>query len=189
MKRFKLNEIIFAALCCDLGLITKKLISPATNMITDFLHIPGGIGTSFSLMFLIIPSALFRKPGLATLMSFVQSLLAFALGTTGSMGILAPIGYIIPGIIIDLCMYLSYRKKKAKTSGILAASILASVCACITANIIVFRLTGIVLAVYALVSATSGSICSLISVTLVERLGKMRYLSDNSTSIPEEDIK
>ena len=43
----KLLLLIFMALCCDFGLFTKRLIAPAANILTDALHIPGGIGTSF----------------------------------------------------------------------------------------------------------------------------------------------
>ena len=57
MKQWSLRELIFFALCCDLGLFSKKLIGPAANLLTDALHIPGGIGTGFSLMFLVIAAA------------------------------------------------------------------------------------------------------------------------------------
>ena len=94
------------ALCCDLGLFAKKLISPAANVITESLHIPGGIATVFSLMFLVIAASVVSMPGCATIMSVVQSVIALCFGMTGSMGLLAPIGYIIPGIVIDLVMFL-----------------------------------------------------------------------------------
>lgn len=168
--KIKLNQLIFAALCCDCGMIAKKLISPAANVITEYIHIPGGIATSFSLMFLVIAAAIIRVPGCATIMAVVQSLLAFAFGMTGSMGALAPIGYILPGIAIDICLTLSYRIRPRPASGVVISSIAASLCACLTANIIVFHLWGIVLLVYCMVSATSGAVCSLIAVNLVERL-------------------
>jgi hypothetical protein len=49
--------MIFMAICCDLGLVAKKVISPVADIVTDSLHIPGGIATSFSLMFLIIAAS------------------------------------------------------------------------------------------------------------------------------------
>ena len=42
MKHLRLRQIIFLALCCDLGLFSKRLIAPFANVITDALHIPGG---------------------------------------------------------------------------------------------------------------------------------------------------
>ena len=173
MKRFNLRALVFMALCCDLGMISKKLISPAANVITEFLHIPGGIATSFSLMFLVIAASVVSLPFCATLMGGVQSLLALILGTTGSMGIFAPIGYIMPGLVIDLVFLLWKKVSWDPPLGIMLASVAASVTACLTANIIVFRLRGIILLLYVCVSATGGAICSLLANVLTERLRSM----------------
>ena len=170
MKKADLRSLIFMALCCDLGLFAKKLISPAANFITEFLHIPGGIATSFSLLFLVIAAALMPFPFCATIMGIVQSLRALCFGMTGSMGALAPIGYILPGIMIDLVFFLAEKTSGRRDNGILISSIIASITACLTANFIVFKLSGIVLFVYALVAATSGSICGLLGEKLIERL-------------------
>ena len=102
MKTFRLRTLIFLALCCDLGLFSKRLIAPAANLITDFLHIPGGIGTSFSLMFLVVAAVTVDRFGCAVIMSIVQSGLALAFGMVGSMGALSLVGYIVPGLVIDL---------------------------------------------------------------------------------------
>lgn len=91
MRFYPLRTTIFLALCCDLGLFSKRLISPAANLITDSLHIPGGIGTSFSLMFLVIAVVLVPRPGCAAAMGAVQSALALGLGMVGSMGALSPL--------------------------------------------------------------------------------------------------
>ena len=158
------------ALCCDCGLIAKKLISPVANVVTEALHIPGGIATGFSLMFLIVAASVIRVGGCATIMSIVQSILALAFGMVGSMGAFAPLGYIIPGIIIDLCLYVARKTSSEPTSGITAASIAASVSACLVANLIVFHLWGIVLLVYVSVAATTGAICSVPSGILADKL-------------------
>ena len=86
MKRFSLRNLLFLTLCCDLGLFSKRLIAPAANILTDFLRIPGGIGTSFSLMFLVVAAELVPIFGCATLMSIIQSMIALSLGMVGSMG-------------------------------------------------------------------------------------------------------
>lgn len=41
IKKINLTSLIFMALCCDMGIIAKKLIAPAANVITEYLHIPG----------------------------------------------------------------------------------------------------------------------------------------------------
>ncbi len=159
------------ALCCDLGLISKKLISPAANVITEALHIPGGVATSFSVMFLVISASVIPLFGCATIMGAVQSLLALAFGMTGSMGILAPFGYILPGLVIDCLFFLSRKMPEAGIKNfIMIASIAGSVTAALAANMIVFRLWGLVLIVYLLVSATCGVISGMLAILLNERL-------------------
>ena len=170
MRNTNLKTLMFMALCCDLGLLAKKIISPAANVITDSLHIPGGISTSFSLMFLVIAASLVSFPGCAAVMGTVQSVLALCLGMTGSMGILAPIGYILPGVMIDLIMSVCKRLSGSPESGILLSSAAASLTASLTANLIVFRLRGIVLLLYLLISATSGSLCGLLAQRVTARL-------------------
>lgn len=180
MKRFNLRALIFMALCCDLGLISKKLISPAANVITEALHIPGGVATSFSLLFLVIAASLVSIPGCATLMGTVQSVLALAFGMTGSMGILSPIGYILPGIVIDLVFFISRKMPAPEIKNyIMIASIVGSAAAALVANVIVFRLWGLVLAVYLLVSATSGVISGLLAILLNERLSPIINYNKN----------
>lgn len=170
----RLTRLIFMALCCDLGLFTKRLIAPAANIITDSLHIPGGITTAFSLMFLVIAAALMPRFGIATLMGAVQSGIAFAMGMVGSMGALSPIGYILPGLAID-CVFLLGRRLRLEHQ-MLIANALAGMTASLTANLIVFRLRGAVLLLYLAVAATCGAICGLLGswVTgkLITALGK-----------------
>ena len=170
LKHLNLRAWLFMALCCDLGFFSKKLISPVAHLITGFLHIPGGVSTSFSLMFLVIAAALMPTFGCAALMGAVQSMLALFLGMTGRMGLLAPIGYILPGLAIDLILF-AFRKITNHTSaGIILASIAASVTACLTTNMLVYRLWGIVLLLYVFVSAVSGALCGVLAVSLVNRL-------------------
>ena len=145
LKHLNLRAWLFMALCCDLGFFSKKLISPVAHLITGFLHIPGGVSTSFSLMFLVIAAAL--------------------MPTFGS-----PIGYILPCLAIDLILF-AFRKITNHTSaGIILASIAASVTACLTTNMLVYRLWGIVLLLYVFVSAVSGALCGVLAVSLVNRL-------------------
>ena len=77
MKTYPLRAWIFLALCCDLGLFAKRMVNPFANLITDALHIPGGIGTGFSLMFLVVAAALTRGRFCGAIMGTVQSALAW----------------------------------------------------------------------------------------------------------------
>ena len=170
MKTFNLKTLIFLTLCCDLGLFAKRLISPAANIITDSLHIPGGIGTSFSLMFLVVAVLLVPRFGCATLMAAVQSAIALSLGMVGSMGALSPIGYIVPGLVIDLLARLTRNAPLTLTERAVLLNAVAAPAAALAANLVVFRLRGVVLLLYLCVAATSGVICGLLAAKLVRRL-------------------
>lgn len=170
MKKMNLRTVVFLALCCDMGLFAKRLISPFANVITDALHIPGGIGTSFSLMFLVVAAMLIPCFGCGTIMAGVQSVLALCFGMVGSMGALSPIGYILPGVTIDLVLLISRRMPLSIRDRMVLANMLAAVCACLTANIIVFRLSGLVLMLYGCVAAVSGTLCGFLGERLVLRL-------------------
>lgn len=170
MKNYRLQRIIFLALCSDLGLFSKRLIAPAANLITDFFRIPGGIGTSFSLMFLVIAAEISWTFGDAMFMSIVQSITALAVGMTGNMGLLSPIGYIIPGLAIDLLYYISRKYNISMQLRVVAANIVSAVMASLTANMIVFHLNGFLLILYLSVAAASGSICGCLGYVLVKRL-------------------
>ena len=176
MKKPTLRELIFMSLCCDLGLLAKKLVSPAANILTEILHIPGGIATSFSLLFIVICAYIVSFRGCASLISAVQALLAVFLGMTGSMGAMAPIAYLVPGIVIDLCFIAAKRITGRRRYGIFPAAVLASVAASSVANLLVFSLPLPVLLVYAFTAAASGAVCGLLAESLCMRLKKVLRL-------------
>ena len=187
MKRFSLRNLLFLTLCCDLGLFSKRLIAPAANILTDFLRIPGGIGTSFSLMFLVVAAELVPIFGCATLMSIIQSMIALSLGMVGSMGILSPIGYIVPGIVIDLIFLLSRKTGLGTDLTLTLANMLGAASASLTANFIVFHLPGIPLALYIVVALASGAVCGSFAGVLVKRLRPV-FSASNSTGFEERNI-
>lgn len=170
MERNKLKRMIFLALCCDLGLFAKRLISPIANLITETLRIPGGVSSSFSLMFLVIAVMLTKGKCYGTIMGAVQSVLALTLGMTGSMGLLAPIGYIIPGVLIDGVISLGKKFCWEEQFIMMLANLLAALGASLSANLIVFHLRGILLALYVSVGMCSGALCGLLGHTLYLRL-------------------
>lgn len=170
MKQWSLRELIFFALCCDLGLFSKKLIGPAANLLTDALHIPGGIGTGFSLMFLVIAAAVCPRPGCGLVMGSVQSVLALSFGMVGSMGALSPAGYVVPGIVIDLVLVLTRKSGLSLAERTALSNALASAAAALTANWIVFRLWGPPLWLYLAVALTAGALYGMLGGAVAKRL-------------------
>ena len=170
MKKYDLKSLLFLTLCCDMGLFGKRLIAPVANILTDFLRVPGGIGTSFSLMFLVVAAMIVRKRGCATIMGIVQSAIALSLGMVGSMGALSPIGYIIPGLIIDIILAGTVHIDLDERLAMTLANMAGAAAAGLTANVIVFHLSGMILALYISIALASGAIFGALGYTLVQRL-------------------
>ena len=188
MKHQHIRRMVFLALCCNLGLFSKRLVSPLANVITGALHIPGGVSTSFYLMFLVIAAALVPGRHCGAMMGAAQSGLALALGMTGSMGALAPIGYIIPGIAVDLSLYAAFRLRLDLPDRMALANAAAAVTAAFTANAIAFHLRGAALALYLGVSLSTGILCGLLGAKAAERLLPIAGAWENKPSIHRERV-
>ena len=156
MNRYSLRNLLFLTICCDLGLFSKRLIAPAANILTDFMRIPGGIGTSFSLMFIIVAAELVPIFGCATLMSIIQSMIALSLGMVGS--------------VIDLIFLLSRKTDLGTDLTLTLANMFGAAAASLTANLIVFHLPGVPLALYVVVALASGAVCGYFAGVLAKRL-------------------
>lgn len=170
IMRYRLQYLIFLAMCCDIGLIAKRVIAPVANLITDSLRIPGGIGTSFSLMFLVIAALVCRQRWCGVLMGLVQGLTAIALGMIGSMGALSIIGYVVPGLIIDLSLMATRSIGLPDELQAVIANSAGAVSAALTANLIVFRMNGLPLLLYLTVALTAGIVFGSLAPLVARRL-------------------
>lgn len=185
MKNSKLVKLNFMALCVVLGILSKKLINPFANLITESLHIPGGVSTGFSIMFLVVAveiihfSSYDSKSGwedkCGLLMGTVQGFVSLALGRVGSMGILMPIGFMATGAAIDVIYMLSDYFAFSVRERMTLANSFAALMASVTANLIVFHLQGPVLVLYLSVSAVSGMIYGMMADTVAVRIKPVFY--------------
>ncbi len=173
-KNSLLSDIVIMILCCIAGLLVKKMINPFANMITDALHVPGGISTAFSLMFLVIASGITVRKWNASIMGSMQALAALSIGMVGSMGILMPLAYLIPGVVVDLVMLIPEKKIFSVGTKAFLANIISSVSAALFADIIVFHLPIKPLTVYLLLAAVSGAICGFMAGVVIEAVEKAK---------------
>lgn len=132
-QRFTLRELCLMTFLAVFGMLFKPLVSPAFNLITDFVRVPGGSMTAgFSLLFLVFAAARIRKPGTALLMGLVQAAMSLSMGISATAGILVFITYTMPGAAIDLILCsgwfdrfpLKLRMSAAGAAGVLAGAAL-----------------------------------------------------------------
>ncbi len=180
MNRLSARQLTLMAFCLLLGLLTKRIISPVTNVLTDFFRIPGGsAAVGFSLAFLVIGREAVPFFGSATLMGLIQGLLALALGMSGYQGPLAVFTYTLPGLIID-CAALVMKNKGLPY--FLCASVLSCIGSAALSNILVFHLGGVALLLWLLIAACSGLIGGTCAYLLHERVKNIVKLEGRKQS-------
>ena len=162
-----LSELLIMVVFCAAGVFCKKLINPLANAITDSLHVPGGISTAVSLMFLVIAAGITKRRWSASAMGLMQASVALAMGSMGSMGFLLPVSYIVPGVVIDIVMLAGEKIHFSMRVRAFIANILSSVSAALFADIVVFHLPAKPLMVYLCLATLTGSVCGYLAGSVI----------------------
>ena len=163
-----LRHLVFLGLCVALSLVTKRVISPMTNILTDFIRIPGGsAATAFSLMFLIVGTSGLQWHWAATSAALVQSLIALSMGMSSYQGIMAIVTYSVPGLVIDL-FRMHWRQRGGTYFSLCCAA--ANIAGAMLTNLLVFLLKGVAFLLWVLVAASMGLLAGLIGEELYRRL-------------------
>lgn len=153
-QKISLRQLTFLAICIAMSLVSKRLISPITNILTDFIRIPGGgAATSFSLMFLVIGTCAIPWSFAGTAAGFIQSLIALSLGMSSYQGFFALITYTVPGIVIDLIRMILPNRD---ASFFVISCGLANTAGALITNSLVFHLESVAFALWMLIATLFG---------------------------------
>jgi len=170
-EKLPLRHLTFLAICVALSLVTKRVISPVTNLLTDFLRIPGGgAATAFSLMFIVVGTGRLQWPWATTITCFGQSLIALSLGMSAYQGAFALLTYTLPGMVIDLFRRFYPHRNKLYFSLSCAA---ANSAGALLTNLLVFHLTGITFLLWMLIACIIGLLGGLLGELLFRIVSKI----------------
>ncbi len=169
MKRsFDTSQIAFLAACIAMGLVSKRIISPVTNILTDFIRVPGGgASAGFAIMFLALGCSVTSYSFAGTLSGTAQGVLALMMGMSAYQGIFAVITYAIPGLVIDLIRKLM---KSRSDSYFILSCCLGNVAGSLVSNQLTFHFTSFLLVIWVLVAACSGCLGGMIGGTVLRRM-------------------
>ncbi|MBQ6223323.1 MAG: ECF transporter S component [Solobacterium sp.] len=169
MKHITLKHLILCGNLAVLGMLAKPLFSPMFNLLTDFIHIPGGSVTAgISILFLVFGSILIRRPGTAALMGFLQAVISLSSGISAAAGALVLITYTLPGVMTDLviCSPLPVSMKtKAELAGALGVLAGAS-----STNLLYFHLSLIPFLLFYIFGILSGALGGYLAWVIYCRL-------------------
>lgn len=163
-----LRQLTFLAICIALSLVTKRIVSPVTNILTDFIRIPGGgAATAFSIMFLLVGCSAMSWRWAGSYAGFVQSLIALSLGMSSYQGLFALLTYTVPGIVIDLFRML-YPKKDNSYFALACAA--ANTAGALLSNLLVFKLQELAFLLWMLVACSFGLGGGMLGSALFSRI-------------------
>ena len=156
LGREDVRDLIVMALCVVLGLFAKRLVSPATSLLSDLLRMPGGgLSGGIGMAFLVLGAALVRRRWAGTLMGLLQGALALALGLSGLQGVFALLTYTVPGAVLD-AVRAAFRWDPARPGFFLLAACLANAASAAASNLVVFHFTGLVFLLWVAMAASAG---------------------------------
>lgn len=178
VRKFSIFDIIIIALMATLGIATKPVIVPLAHIITGPLYIPGGaIAGGLYMMWIVLGTGLIGRAGVATLTSTVQAIMVISLGIYGTHGIVSFLTYILPGLAVDLYVFIT-RPKRFQMGHFFICGILANISGTFLVNVVFFRLPMVPLILTLAAAAFSGGIGGLIAHGIVQKLKNNQVLEN-----------
>lgn len=172
LKRFSIRDLVLSAAMAALGLAIKPIVVPLAHVISGPLMVPGGaLAGGLYMMWLVVAFGLTQKRGTATLTGLVQAVIVVISGINGSHGVMSLLSYTLPGVAVDLGMFIIRHKIDGPVTAFIAG-ILANVTGTLCVNMIFFSLPIIPLLLSICIAAVSGGAGGIIAWVLLKSLRK-----------------
>lgn len=187
LNRFSIFDLLIMAVMATLGIVLKPFISTLAHLAVGPLMIPGGaVAGGLYMLWLVLGLGLTGKYGAATLIGFVQALVIMFSGSIGSHGVMTLVSYTLPGVALDLGLFLLGHKVCCPGCAFLAG-LLANTTGTFIVNCIFFRLPGLFLALILAVAALSGGLGGLLAWELLKLLHKFHLVQPGGKASSEVD--
>lgn len=173
LNKFTAFDLIIIAMMAALGVAVKPVAVSLAHIISGPLFIPGGsLAGGFYMMWLVLGAALVNRKGTASLIGLVQSIIVIAAGVYGTHGILSLLTYTLPGVTVDVLLWLTRQNPQDKLA-MFIGGMGANLCGVLLSNLIFFRLPLVPLLLALSAGALSGALGGLLAWMLAARLGKL----------------
>ena len=172
LKKFSVSELILIAALAALGIAAKAIVVPLAHLVSAPLMFPGGaLAGGLYMMWLVVAMGLTGRRGTGTLVGVVQAILVVVTGVSGSHGIMSILSYTMPGVLMDLGLFVMRHRVCCRFCSFIAG-MLANIAGTVVVNLIFFSLPLIPLLLSLTVAAFSGGVGGLIAWELLRALKK-----------------
>ncbi|MEN6462695.1 MAG: ECF transporter S component [Syntrophomonas sp.] len=173
LAKFSAYDLVVMAMMAALGVAVKPIVVSLVHIITGPLFIPGGsLAGGFYMMWIVLGAGLVKKRGTATLIGMVQSIIVIATGVYGTHGIISLLTYTLPGLTVDLVLWLTQLEPEEKLAMFLGG-MGANLCGVILSNVVFFRLPLVPLLLTISAGALSGALGGLLAWLVAARFIKL----------------
>lgn len=173
LAKFSAYDLTVIAMMAALGVAVKPVVTALVHIITGPLFIPGGsLAGGFYMMWIVLGAALVDKRGAASLIGLVQALIVITVGVYGTHGAVSLLTYTLPGVTVDLLLWLARQGPKQKTA-MFMGGIGANLCGVFLSNLVFFRLPFIPFLFALSAGALSGALGGLLAWLLAQRFAKL----------------
>ena len=177
LRKFSIYELVIIAVMASLGLAIKPVVVPITHLISGPLMIPSGaFAGGLYMMWLVVSFGITGKYGTGTLVALVQALVVTFTGMIGSHGIMSLVSYTLPGIVMDIGLFIIGHKVCCAPCAFVAG-LLANVTGTAVVNFIFFSLPSMFLIFTLCVAAFSGGLGGILAWQIIKLLKKYRVIS------------
>ena len=173
LARFSAYDLVIIAMMSALGVAVKPIVVSLVHIITGPLFIPGGsLAGGFYMMWIVLGAGLVNKRGTATLIGLVQAIIVITMGVYGTHGILSLLTYTLPGLTVDLLLWIT-RQDPTEKMAMFIGGIGANLCGVILSNVVFFRLPLVPFLFSISAGALSGALGGLLAWILAERFSRL----------------
>ncbi len=179
INKYSIFELVLMSFMATLGVAVKPIIMPIVYFISTPLLIPGGsVAGGFYMLWIVLGAAIVKKPGVATVIGIIQAIMVMATGTVGGHGMLSIVTYTLPGVMVDLFLYITRNTTNTKIKMFFSCMV-ANVTGLMLTNIIIYKLPLPVLILSLSIGALSGGIGGIIANTIYNKLIKVGIVDEN----------
>ncbi|MGI5825113.1 MAG: ECF transporter S component [Bacillota bacterium] len=176
LHRYTMFDLLIIAVMAALGIAVKPIVVPLAHMVGAPLMIPSGaLAGGLYMMWMVVALGITGKYGTATLVALVQALLVLFTGVVGSHGIMSLVSYTLPGIALDLVMFLIGHRICCLPCAFLAGAV-ANLTGTYSVNSIFFSLPFQFLVLIMAIALLSGGIGGIIAWQLLKVLRKYKIV-------------
>ena len=178
LHRYTMFDLLIIAIMAALGIAVKPIVVPVAHLVAAPLMIPSGaLAGGLYMMWIVVAFGITGKYGTATLVALVQALLVLFTGVVGSHGIMSLVSYILPGIAVDLVLFIIGHRICCMPCAFLAGAV-ANLAGTYAVNSIFFSLPFYFLILIMAIALLSGGIGGIIAWQLLKVLCKYRLVKN-----------